>query len=208
MTKLPTAPNGIEALWNDFHSELLAFARPRLASDSEAEDVLQTAFLRAHDHLRSGTTPSNARAWLYRIVRNLVVDTYRHSARRREVLASEADVDPDAVEDLDSSDVDNDARACVARALPIFIKRLPSPYREALQLTELEGLTQAEAATRSGVSLSGMKSRVQRARKQLLESLYECCEFGLDARNRVIACNTRSVDEAQCSSTSCDERIK
>jgi RNA polymerase sigma-70 factor (ECF subfamily) len=57
---------------------------------------------------------------------------------------------------------------------------LSAPYREALMLTEFEGLTQKQLAKRLGVSASGAKSRVQRAREQLKELLLDYChaEFG------------------------------
>jgi RNA polymerase sigma-70 factor, ECF subfamily len=44
-----------------------------------------------------------------------------------------------------------------------------------LELTDLDGVTQVAAAEQDGISLSGMKSRVQRARKQLAELLTRCC---------------------------------
>jgi RNA polymerase sigma-70 factor (ECF subfamily) len=52
---------------------------------------------------------------------------------------------------------------------------LPKPYRDALVLTEFEGLTQPELAKRLGISLSGAKSRVQRGREQLKELLLVYC---------------------------------
>lgn len=69
---------------------------------------------------------------------------------------------------------------------------LPPPYREALTLTELEGVTQREAARMLGVSVSGMKSRVQRGRERLRELFEECCEIALDARSRVVGCAPRA----------------
>ncbi|MEM9597143.1 MAG: sigma-70 family RNA polymerase sigma factor [Acidobacteriota bacterium] len=187
-TGIETRPESIEALWQAYYSELLSFARSRLASSPEAEDVLQLAFLRAYNQIRSGARPTNPRAWLYQIVRNLVVDVYRKNTRSKEDPNIEAGRIPEPIDERNPPGVESDASAIVARALPIFIERLRSPYREALQLTDIEGLTQAEAALRAGVSLSGMKSRVQRARKQLYVSLHECCEFGLDSRNRIVSC--------------------
>ena len=73
-----------------------------------------------------------------------------------------------------------------------FVAALPSPYREALTLTELEGLSQKDAAARLGVSLSGMKSRVQRGRARLREALAACCEITVDVRGRVIGCELRA----------------
>jgi RNA polymerase sigma-70 factor (ECF subfamily) len=68
--------------------------------------------------------------------------------------------------------------ACIAPLL----KGLSPRFREALTLTEIEGLTQAQAAERLDLSLSGMKSRVQRARRQLKQVVVQCCEVELDAR--------------------------
>ena len=69
----------------------------------------------------------------------------------------------------------------------------PSPYREAITLTELEGRTQREAAEMLGISLSGMKSRVQRGRAKLRAMLEACCEIAVDARGKVIACEPRAA---------------
>jgi RNA polymerase sigma-70 factor (ECF subfamily) len=75
--------------------------------------------------------------------------------------------------------------------MAVFVAALPSPYREAITLTELQGMTQKEAAAMLGISLSGMKSRVQRGRKQLQELLQACCEIALDPRGRVMSFEKR-----------------
>jgi RNA polymerase sigma-70 factor (ECF subfamily) len=72
-----------------------------------------------------------------------------------------------------------------------MIEQLPAKHRDALVLAELEGTTQAEAATRHGVSLSGMKSRVQRARRGLRDAILECCRVALDRRGGVIGYEKR-----------------
>jgi RNA polymerase sigma-70 factor (ECF subfamily) len=63
--------------------------------------------------------------------------------------------------------------------------RLSADYREAIILVELEGLTHREAANRLGISVPGMKSRVQRGRQQLRKLLDECCLIELDKRRGV-----------------------
>jgi RNA polymerase sigma-70 factor, ECF subfamily len=73
----------------------------------------------------------------------------------------------------------------------MFVEMLPSRYREALTLTELQGITQKEAAAMLGISVSGMKSRVQRGREQLREALEACCTIALDTRGRVVSCEPR-----------------
>ena len=66
-----------------------------------------------------------------------------------------------------------------------MIQRLREPYRTAIALTSIQGLTQAEAARHAGVSVSGMKSRVQRGREQLRQMLVRCCEIAVDVRGGV-----------------------
>ena len=70
--------------------------------------------------------------------------------------------------------------------LAATIQTLPEPYREALTLVELEGLTQREAAERLGISHSGLKSRVQRGRALLRRALVRCCDVELDRAGRLI----------------------
>ncbi len=67
-----------------------------------------------------------------------------------------------------------------------MVERLPDDYREALLFTEYEGLTQKELAERLGVSYSGAKSRVQRAREKLKTMLLACCHFEFDRLGKVI----------------------
>jgi RNA polymerase sigma-70 factor (ECF subfamily) len=67
----------------------------------------------------------------------------------------------------------------------MFVAHLPSPYREAVTLVELEGLTARDAAELAGISVSGMKSRVQRGRAQLRALFEQCCDIALDVRRQV-----------------------
>jgi RNA polymerase sigma-70 factor (ECF subfamily) len=73
-----------------------------------------------------------------------------------------------------------------------LVQRLASPYREAITLTELDGLTQVAAAAQLGISASGMKSRVQRARAQLRDMLVSCCEIELDRRGGITSYRPRN----------------
>jgi RNA polymerase sigma-70 factor (ECF subfamily) len=110
--------------------------------------------------------------------------------RRHPLAAGEA---PDSVA-VDPRDDEGDAGQELASYLAPFIAMLSSPYREALTLTELEGLSQSAAAQMLGVSLSGMKSRVQRGRARLRELLDACCEIALDSRGHVLSFEPRSPD--------------
>jgi RNA polymerase sigma factor (sigma-70 family) len=102
-------------------------------------------------------------AWTYQLARNAIADHRRARARHPLAVddAPEGSVHPPG--HAEDGDVERELATYVAQ----FIAMLPTPYREALTLTELEGLTQKEAAEIMGVSLSGMKSRVQRGRERL-----------------------------------------
>ena len=67
-----------------------------------------------------------------------------------------------------------------------MVEALPEPYREALVLTSYEGLSQKELAKRLGLSYSGAKSRVQRARERVKDMLMTCCHLEFDRRGTVI----------------------
>jgi len=88
------------------------------------------------------------------------------------------------------------AEAELAPCLTPMVARLAEPYREAIELTSVHGLTQAEAATRAGLSVPGMKSRVQRAREQLKAMLLRCCEVDVDRRRGVADFQVR--ESASC----------
>lgn len=79
-----------------------------------------------------------------------------------------------------------DPEQALARCLPLFVERLPDGYRRAVELSAFEGLTQRETAGRLGLTLSGAKSRVQRARKMLAAMLRECCRLEFDGRGGLV----------------------
>lgn len=84
---------------------------------------------------------------------------------------------------------------CVAA----MVDALPSSYREALRLTEYQGLSQKALSERLGISFSGAKSRVQRARAKLKQQLLECCHFQFDHAGRIIDYQPRCANcEREC----------
>ncbi|HKX12599.1 MAG TPA: sigma factor-like helix-turn-helix DNA-binding protein, partial [bacterium] len=92
----------------------------------------------------------------------------------------------------------NEARAELAACLHPMLEQLSPTYREALTLVELEGLTQKKAAERLGTTLSNMKSRVQRGRRQLRKILDECCLVQLDRRNAAMGFERRKGKCGSC----------
>src|SRR5262252_2378026 len=95
----------------------------------------------------------------------------------------------DLPEELPDDDIVSELLPCI-RAM---VLSLPAQDRQALILTEYQGLTQKELAQRLGLSLSGAKSRVQRAREKLKQQLLACCHFELDRRGHIIDYQPRCV---------------
>jgi RNA polymerase sigma-70 factor, ECF subfamily len=174
----PTHPDA-EAIWAEFHEGLLGFVRRRVRSPEAAEDIVQEVMLRVHRQVGGINRAQAVGAWVHTIARNAITDHYRSANVRRE-LASGSEVVPEAAAEpaADTPDVRGELAACIAPLL----KRLPQTYREAITLSEIDGLTQAEAAARLDLSLPGMKSRVQRGRQQLKQMLIQCCAVERDAR--------------------------
>lgn len=181
-----------EQVWEQFSSRLLAYIQKRIADPDEAEDVLQDVFLKIHTRMHTLADQDSLPAWIYQITRNAIIDRYR--SRKHQV---ELDEGFPAEDEL--NDGEEDALARLAGSLGEMIACLPETYQQALQLGEIEGWKQEQVARQLGLSLSGAKSRLQRGRKLLKQSLLDCCHFEIDRRGQVIDYFPRQVCCTQCS---------
>ena len=170
-----------ERLWTQFAAELRSYLRSRLPNDMAADDLLQETFLRIHRKQAELQDVRSAKAWVYQIARNLIVDFYR-SADKRQVEGIEPWADKLDERHLSILDV----RDQIARWLETAIEELPETYREATRLSALAGLPHQKIADQLGLSLEAAKSRVRRGREQLKASLNACCSFEKDSRGALL----------------------
>jgi RNA polymerase sigma-70 factor (ECF subfamily) len=171
----------VDDVWTEFGEGLRTFVRRRVADPHEAEDLLSEIVVRVHRRLDTLDDEERLAAWVFRIARNVIKDYYRSAGRRRVVL----DPEPEPAAEVSADAWLEDQQAVLAElavCLRPLLAELPPEYRRAVELTDLDGLTQAEAAAIEHVSLSGMKSRVQRGRRQLAVVLQNCCSPTLDSR--------------------------
>lgn len=166
-----------EAIWKDFDAKLRRFILRRVSNEADAEDILQEVYLKIHTHLHTLRDDNKIHSWIFQIVRNVIVDYYR--SKEQTVEISESLTLPEGLEG-------NDVVRELAPSLLGMISCLPKKYRYALYLTEYRGFTQKELAEYFNISLSGAKSRVQRAREKVKELLLECCHFDFDRQGRII----------------------
>jgi RNA polymerase sigma-70 factor, ECF subfamily len=177
-------------IWLEFGDRLRAFIARRVGSEADAEDILQEVFLRIHQHAAGVHRADRLTSWLFQITRNAIVDYYRTAARREQPESVAGVAADDWAAPVDSAmEPDDDAvgvRFALASCLRPMVEHLPPAYREAVALVDLDGVTQIEAAARQGLSVSGMKSRVQRGRRALKGLLVECCPVQFDAGGRIV----------------------
>lgn len=185
-----------ENVWHALSAELRGFLRSRVPSDSDADDLLQDVFVRVYENIGSLRQAGRVESWVYQIARNAVTDFYR-----RRTLPT-ADTVEDAIDlKVGGTDAGNQNRA-VGAWLSLMIDLLPPTLREAVRMYEIDRLSQAEISDRLGISLSGVKSRVQRGRLKLEELLHGSCRLERDRRGNVIAC--RPATDTGCAQISCD----
>ena len=186
--------NTASSMWEQLHDGLRVYIAKRVGNEAETDDLLQDIFLKVHQHADALQEPERVVSWVFQITRNAIVDHYRSSERRREVpagLATEIHQDRGATVIEEN---EREAKYELSNCLRPMIDRLSSDYREAIRLVELEGLTNQEAAIQLGLSVPGMKSRVQRGRQQLRKMLDECCLIELDRRRGVVEFEERRPD--------------
>jgi len=184
----------------EFRRRLRAFVSRRVRNAADVEDIVQETFLRIHRHLGEVRSADRLTAWVFQVARNTIVDHHRRQAQPGEALSAdhEPQVDPDVAPGHDSANEFEQLAACLAP----MIESLPAADREAIELSEIQGLTQREASARVGVTLSGMKSRVQRARRKLKATLLDCCRVELDRRGGIVRHEARGGACGLCRSRS------
>lgn len=204
----PVTPvaGGSERLWHEVHDRLTAFVAQRVDDPADVADLVQTVFLRVHQHIASVADEQRLLPWLFQITRNAITDYYRAPVRRREIGAVAADgaVDlgagsaiasaigtsgsPESLHPIDPRSASEDAPAAreLAGCVRPLLELLPPSYREALTLVEFDGVPQVEVASRLGISVSGMKSRVQRGRAMLRDGLLACCDISRSATGGIL----------------------
>ena len=160
------APDQLEAYLVEHRAALLRFVRSKVGDDALAEDILQTSLLRALQSAPELDDDDRLAAWLYRVIRNAITDSYRRhdaAARKLERFALEQDEPTEADEAA--------LCACFEGLLPT----LKPEYAELIEEMDLGGVPPEAMAARLGIKRNNLKVRHHRARQQLRQRLEETC---------------------------------
>lgn len=174
-----------EQIWEEFSSTLRSFISLRVSNPSQIEDILQDVFVKIHSNIEFLKENTKIRSWVFQITRNTIIDYYRKQKIKLEDIDEIPIEDEVAINNINNI-IELELAHKVAAGLKEMIDNLPEKYSQALYLVEFQGLTQQELAKKLGISVSGAKSRVQRGRQLLKDSLMKCCHFELDRYGTII----------------------
>ncbi len=167
----------VEKIWKSWHQELRAFILKRVHDSGTADDILQEVFLK---YMSSGSTlndPSKIRPWLFQVTRNLITDHFRETIRKNQFLKIQSET-----EAVQWNANEGFIKNCV---LPSLME-LPEKYKTALDAVYLNDHHQIELAQQSGISYSGVKSRVQRGKTLLKSIVTQKCHPETDRYGNII----------------------
>ena len=173
--QLPASPTLNVLVEN--HRRFLQFLERRVGSRDVAEDILQDAFVKSLDRVESLPQNEEVIPWFYRVLRNAIVDHYRHSGAEERALAHVAGT-ADVSEPAHDAELHATICACVAE----LVETLKPEYRQAIRRVDLDGVAVVQFAREAGITSSNAGVRLHRAhaalRKQLALSCNVCADHG------------------------------
>mgnify|MGYP000107773068 CR=1 FL=1 len=168
-----------QTFWNKTNEQLKSFVYARVRDKAMTEDIVQDVLVKVHTKVGQLKESEKLSGWIFQITRNAITDHFR--SRAKNIQASDIDWEGDK----------KPLNDCVASCLGDMLATLPDKYREALEMTEFQNLSQTEFAERLNISYSGAKSRVQRARQMQKEKMDEAYLIKMDNYGNVLICENR-----------------
>lgn len=165
--------------WVKTQKELRMFVYKKVKDKAIAEDIVQDVFLKVYKSIETLKESEKITGWIFQITRNVIIDHFRKQTRSIEL------------HNLDWESSESNYNECVSYCLTDMLKNLPEKYREAIELTEFQNLSQTQLAERLQISYSGAKSRVQRARQLLRQKMDEAYNIQVDPYGNAIVCKDR-----------------
>jgi RNA polymerase sigma-70 factor, ECF subfamily len=164
-----------------FAPALYVAARRMTRNSSDAEDLVQETYLRAYRAYGSFADGTNLKAWLYRILTNSYINTYR-AKQRRPIESDLADVeDLYLYHRLSSADASTFSRSAEDELMDMFtetevkdaLEALPDSFRMPVLLADVEGFSYKEIADILDIPIGTVMSRLHRGRKAMQRQLWD-----------------------------------
>lgn len=160
-------------------SSLYGAALRMTRNPTDAEDLVQETYLRAFKGFASFQEGTNLKAWLYRILTNSFINTYRKKQREPQIVEGPEDIDEWYLYDrLGGRNVEASAEAEVLDRIPdadvkAALETLPEYFRLPVLLADVEGFGYKEIAEIMEVPIGTVMSRLHRGRKALERALWD-----------------------------------
>ncbi|MHC4638827.1 MAG: RNA polymerase sigma factor [Planctomycetota bacterium] len=167
----------------DNHRRFLAFLTHRVGNPSDAEEILQAAFVKSVEKSDSIRDSESVVAWFYRLLRNAVIDYYRHRDAERRALERVAGMNTET--EASELDIEGAICQCVYDLLPT----LKDDYSSLLRRIDLDGARIAEVAVATGMTVNNTRVKLHRARAALRKQLELSC--GSCAEHACLDCDCR-----------------
>ena len=170
-------------VWGIYAEDIRHFILSKVKNPVITEDILQDTFIKVHTKLHTLKDADKLKSWLFSIARYTILDYFR--IHKNEI----------SVEDLELESEPEPNQHSEQDCLRGIIKNLPKKYRDPLFLADIKGLKQQEVANQLHVSLSTVKSQIQRARKQIAQGFMDCCGFQMNKKGHLVG---EIQDKADC----------
>ena len=152
---------------------LYNFAYSLVFEEARAQDLVQEAYLKAYRFIHSFEPGSNAKAWLFQILKNAFINEYRKKSRQPQKVDFEDYKDKNQLEKQASSiDIGQDIYThMIGDEITGALNSLPVDFRVAIILSDIEGFTYDEVAKISDIPIGTVRSRLFRARNLMKDQL-------------------------------------
>ena len=182
----------VSQIWGESRTRLKNFIAKRIDNEADAEDVLQNVFFKIHQGISGLKDPEKLYPWVFQTTRNAIIDFYREKK-------NQTDSGDEVFDQIAARPNENDVEDEVMGWLEPMIGELPEKYRDAVLLTDIKGLTQKELSEKLDISVSGAKSRVQRGRERLRETLLKCCHLEFNGAGKIVEYRPKAGKCKACS---------
>jgi RNA polymerase sigma-70 factor, ECF subfamily len=163
-----------EIIMRRYNQRLFRIANGILKNATEAEDVIQDAYVRAYEHLNQFAGAAKFSTWLTKIV---IYEAFRRSKRSKRLTSMESFTKAEKIMNILKGESDNPEKDFIRRRileiLETAISSLPAKYCVAIMLRDVEGLSTEETAECLGISEQAVKTRLHRARSILRKEIGE-----------------------------------
>lgn len=183
----------LESIWAQYRAGLKAFLHTKIGNAADVDDLLQDILIKTHQNLAQVRSQDSVKSWLYQIANHSIIDFYRRNKTFSELHQEESLSEAMWLEEQER-DIKREISGCVQP----FIQALSEQDSELLTAIDIHGESQREYAENLGISYSTLKSKVQKARRELRSVFDDCCQMQLDTKGNLMGYDSKKPSCNKC----------